>query len=404
MDFQKKDDIFTNNLLYSDLIFTQYLYIKDEVRLSLLVCILNKSDNALFWAYELYNSGFKYELFNLIWKIYFDFFATLNTSYEAHLFQNYKEYLNENTLNDEHLIGSIVTDMLFRPFNTDVFMLRNLCDNFEIDISFSCGEQINSAKELFDNMLVWISNDDYRSISQWILNINRNSINVIDIYDICLEIFENTLKILTAEKKHKLKQEFRKIIQINVNSDVILLTKILQLFSNKAKLKKGKSIYIDVQSDEIEKYRPKEASNNLKHYNILKNIGDKSIDEFQHLGLFKLTRDKYNIKNVYYNKWLYYASFSPLWAKRIHNFKGCLNNEKQDVIFDEEPNDDLMQLFYGKYGLEPDEQPINIYQSHIGLIEKKYSWNWFYNKYKNNGLLEVYEEELEEFDVIGLTY
>ena len=34
-------------------IFTRYLYIKDEVKLTLLTSILNKSEKSIFWAYEL---------------------------------------------------------------------------------------------------------------------------------------------------------------------------------------------------------------------------------------------------------------------------------------------------------------------------------------------------------------
>ena len=47
MDFLKKDDILTIQLPGSNLVFTQYLYIKEEVRLALLVSILNKSDDAI---------------------------------------------------------------------------------------------------------------------------------------------------------------------------------------------------------------------------------------------------------------------------------------------------------------------------------------------------------------------
>jgi hypothetical protein len=37
-------------------------------------------------------------------------------------------------------------------------------------------------------------------------------------------------------------------------------------------------------------------------------------------------------------------------------------------------------------------------------IEKIHNWKWFNEKYKKNGLFEAYEEELEEFDLIGITY
>ena len=63
---KQKDNIINFYLPGSELIFTRYLYVKDEVRISLLVSILKKSDDALFWAYELYYSGFKNELFELI--------------------------------------------------------------------------------------------------------------------------------------------------------------------------------------------------------------------------------------------------------------------------------------------------------------------------------------------------
>ena len=134
MDFSKQDDILTISLPGSDLVFTQYLYIKEEVRIALLVSILNKSDDAIFWAYELYYSGFKYELLNLIWKIYYDFFATLNPAYEAYLLKKHKELLLDADETQGQIISSIIQDLLFRPFNADVFVLRNLCDKFEIDI------------------------------------------------------------------------------------------------------------------------------------------------------------------------------------------------------------------------------------------------------------------------------
>jgi len=122
MDFSKKDDIFTISLPGSDLIFTQYLYIKEEVRITLLVSILTKNDNAIFWAYELYHSGFKYELLNLIWKIYYDFFATLNPAYEPYLLKKHKELDMESDMSQVRIIGSIIKDLLFRPFNSDIFM------------------------------------------------------------------------------------------------------------------------------------------------------------------------------------------------------------------------------------------------------------------------------------------
>jgi hypothetical protein len=63
-----------------------------------------------------------------------------------------------------------------------------------------------------------------------------------------------------------------------------------------------------------------------------------------------------------------------------------------------------VQTFYELYGLEPDEQSIKTQEKNIMDLEKVHNWKWFNEQYKKNGLFEAYEEELEEFDLIGITY
>jgi len=400
MDFLKRDDIFTIQLPGSDLVFTQYLYIKEEVHISLLVSILNKSDDAIFWAYELYYSGFKFELLNLIWKIYYDFFATLNPAYEAYLLKKHKEFINDNNDKNERAISSIINDLLFRPFNSDVFMLRNVSENFIIDITYhNTTEKIIDNENLVHNMTQWVANNDFRSIGQWILNINK-TISPTNIYHICLDIFEKEIKII----KSKLIKEFVCAIKLNINTNHILLAKIMALFSKKAELKKGKSIYINVEPEDIIIYEPIVGSNELDSNKILEIAYMCGIDDLKHLSLFKLTRNKYNLQQEYWYRWEYHASFSPVWSKRMSQFKGYPDYSKQKIIFKEVPNDDLMQEFYQLYGLEPDEQKADIQNKSIQPIEKIHNWKWFNEQYKKNGLFEIYEEELEEFDVDGLIY
>lgn len=404
MDFSKKDDVITIPLPGSDLVFTQYLYIKEEVRIALLVSILNKSNDAIFWAYELYHSGFKHELLNLIWKIYYDFFATLNPAYEAYLLKKHKELVT-NVEPDERIISSIIQDLLFRPFNTDVFLLRNVCETFEVDIVYHNNtKNIKQIDEMRENLTQWVANEDLRSIAQWILNLNKDVIKVIDIYNICLDIFEKEIKIITCKQKSKLQKEFVSASRLNINTNVILLAKILQLFSRKAELKKGRSIYINVEPEDIIPYEPIVGSNEVKHYSILEKAYMCGIDDLKHLSLFKLTRHKYNIEEEYWYRWEYHASFSPLWSKRIRQFGGYPHYTKQKVIFKEDPDDVLMQEFYGLYGLEPDEQRRDIQNKSIQSIEKVHNWKWFNEQYQKNGLFYVYDEELEEFDNDGLKY
>jgi hypothetical protein len=402
MNFSKKDDILLNS--DSDLIFTRYLYIKEEVRLALLVSILNKSDDAIFWAYELYYSGFKFELLNLIWKIYYDFFATLNPTYESYLLKKYKELiLNDNENQEDKMCSSIIQDLLFRPFNSDIFMLRNICENFEIDIIYHNESNIEHIEDVHNNIMQWVVNEDLRSIAQWILNLNKD-IKPVVIYNICLDVFEKEFSIINCKQKAKLEKEFVSVIKLNIDTNITLLSKIIQLISKKVELKKGRSIYINVEPEDIILYETIIGSNEIKHYDILEKVYICGIDDLKHLSLFKLTRNKYNLQEEYWYRWEYHASFSPLWSKRIKQFGGYLDHIKKKVIFEEEPDDDLMQEFYGLYGLEPDEQTSQIQNKSIQSIKKTYDWKWFNDKYKKNGLFKVYEEELEEFDIDGLIY
>ena len=320
MNFSKKDDILLNS--DSDLIFTRYLYIKEEVRLALLVSILNKSDDAIFWAYELYYSGFKFELLNLIWKIYYDFFATLNPTYESYLLKKYKELiLNDNENQEDKMFSSIIQDLLFRPFNSDIFMLRNICENFEIDIIYHNESNIEHIEDVHNNIMQWVVNEDLRSIAQWILNLNKD-IKPVVIYNICLDVFEKEFSIINCKQKAKLEKEFVSVIKLNIDTNITLLSKIIQLISKKVELKKGRSIYINVEPEDIILYETIIGSNEIKHYDILEKVYICGIDDLKHLSLFKLTRNKYNLQEEYWYRWEYHASFSPLWSKRIKQFGG----------------------------------------------------------------------------------
>jgi hypothetical protein len=51
--------------------------------------------------------------------------------------------------------------------------------------------------------------------------------------------------------------------------------------------------------------------------------------------------------------WVYFASFSPIWEKRIIDYNGTIDHETYRVDFSD---DDSLEEFYEEYGYEPDEQ------------------------------------------------
>ena len=95
------------------------------------------------------------------------------------------------------------------------------------------------------------------------------------------------------------------------------------------------------------------------------------------IGSFKLSRTNYeNIEREMCFHWEYHASLSPLWNKRMSEFKYTRNEQKKIIEFD---NDDILEDFCQKYGfLEPDEQPREIQDASTGIIEKR-NWKDLYN-------------------------
>jgi hypothetical protein len=61
-------------------------------------------------------------------------------------------------------------------------------------------------------------------------------------------------------------------------------------------------------------------------------------------------------------------------------------------------DEELHQEFYTKYGYDPDEQPTNVKERSIMVIEKVNNWSVFYNTYNKNSLFKMDEEELEELN------
>ena len=121
---------------------------------------------------------------------------------------------------------------------------------------------------------------------------------------------------------------------------------------------------------------------------------------FEYAELFEWKSD-IDYYDMLRNHWEYYAYDTPIWKERFEMHGAYICHDNETVIFSDE---NKMEEFYELYGYEPDEQKLEVQEKSIGSIKKEYNWKWFYDTYKKNGLFEVYEEELEEFDMDGLKY
>jgi hypothetical protein len=381
-----------NNNYDIDIIFTRYLYIKQEVKLSLLVALLNKnSEQALFWVDELYYSGFISELLEYIFKIYYDFYASLNGKFETYLLKKAKEFLTSNTKDNKiKIIHTIILNLISRPFNIDVFMLVTICEVFDIECIYE-NSNVN------DILIQWVNDENYLSIAQFILKENKE-LSEIKIYELMLDAF---CLLNDQINKNKLVKEFSRSKIANIDTKNVLLAKIMELFGICNNVKMGKNKYIILEPDD---------SNceilNIKNWKILSHVCKYNIDEYKHLGLFNLYRNKLtndDLFQIYNSKWEYYAFSCPYWNDKITSCLGLIDHIHKKVIFDEETDfkdgETAFVIFHDNYDFEPDEQHMEIKNKCVGKIDQNMDLEKFYKKYKNNGLLELDAEFLN--DIIG---
>jgi hypothetical protein len=347
------------DILNKEIIFTRYLYIKDEVEIALLTNILEKKEEAVFWAYELYFSGFQKEVIQYLWDIYYDFFAVLNPSFESYFIKKEKEWIkNPNDI----IIHILVDNLLIRPFNIDVFVLSK--NSSKIDIK---GKSLSS----------WIQNSNYQMIANYILHSDINKT-----YEIIIDIFTQLFPNVDFYKQKLLKQF--KMCTYTKNINKILLSKVMGLFAISNNVIQGKNFYIKVEPSQVVMYENFENKNKL--YRLLNSVCLFGVNENKFLSLFELKRNKIpDIRDAYHNHWLYYASFSPIWKKRIDDFSGKIDYEKKEIVFE----DDLEEEFYNKYNYEPDEQSNELKNKTIPEITPHYNWDMFYKMFQKNSFLSI---------------
>jgi hypothetical protein len=411
--------------LLQPFIFTRYLFIKDEVKISLLTSLLDSKKKAYFWAYELYYSGFDKELLNYIFKIYYDFYATLNPTLENIILEQLTEYTNKDNVKsekDKSIIVYQLINLLFdKKYNMDIFMLRQInnifyISDYEIPLIITKDKQEKINKKKFKEQIIcWFDSKDYLSISNIILE-HINSTNFDYILNITIDYFKTkNIKII----KTKTILYFNELIMYFNNNviqqKIILLSKIMRYFvevdagiNNSTHIKPQiiPQIIQEKSTQEItkiyEKYKTYDDFINPRF--VLKKTNIYFIDQSNYLSLFNLSRNKiHKLNQAYWYNWLYYASYSPIWYFRIRDHNGNVDIKNKKIIFE---NDDDEELFYNKYAFEPDEQSKDTQNRNIQQIYEKNTWKQYYKTSKGvnyatgNNLYSVGDEFLDDFEKI----
>lgn len=140
------------------IIFTRYLYNKVEVKQSLFIALLDrKLDESLFWAYELYFSGFTTDVFEYIINVYREIYSQLNP--KLVLFIEKMLIAWSNNKNRDWTIGSIITTLINREYDINNFV--------NIYLGVKCYENKYNQHQT-RKFLITINDDDidkYRTIT-----------------------------------------------------------------------------------------------------------------------------------------------------------------------------------------------------------------------------------------------
>tara|TARA_Y100000590_G_scaffold295932_1_gene333525 strand:+ start:198 stop:1295 length:1098 start_codon:yes stop_codon:yes gene_type:complete len=343
------------------IIFTRYLYNADEVRLTFLECLLKAKDleECYFWIYEYYKSGFQEETWNLIWKIYYDFYALSYPKMERKIKQYYKLWKNDKQfINIMHIIKN-----LFRfssGSNSCVFILRiyyhkrlfKLLEEKELkeEIKYNCEHKYQSS------LIQSILEKDFENMAYYLKRCIKDT-NIIKLLEYAVE----KKLILNEYYDNKFHQLLVKIIQNKKD-----INYRIKYYYKKAL---QKEFNILTKSDEsCRKGRLKDVS---YVYTTLKKRRIYSISS--KIGCFKLKRENIDLKKMFWYHWEYFAYFSPLWKNRFFKYDICIDHDKKIISFN---NVDEEEEFYEEYGYEPDEQSKEIQQKSIREIPDNRLNNW----------------------------
>ena len=321
--------------------FSRYLYEVDEVKISLMMSILDKrKDEAMFWAFELFRSGFVTELGELLLNIYDDFYATINPTFEKHV-------TNQTTITETQLY-EIISNMITKQHNVDVYLLRIIVEQFEIEPSTDDSDLLAFASFILDN-------PDTSLVLTTLVNLGVATIN------------DKTPRklMLVRFMQHKQKQH-------DMDSGC---TKKRVLFMKK---KTNDMFEVDIT--------------NVRTYKILEQVTKYGIDEHNYLSLFNLKREREDIVGAYRDYWLGCAVRSPVWLSRIHEYGGSVT-ESGKVVFN---NDELEEDFSNKYNLEPDEQKLETQNKTTQYIKKERTWAGFCKEHNAKGLVKFDEDILAD--------
>jgi len=341
-----------------DLVFTRLLYPKEGVINSIHISFIEKChfEAFIYWCCELYYSGYEEYTFQILFEIYYDFIMLIDKDRKIISFieNNYdkwlKSYQGEKMKTKDNILIKIAEKMYFSKRNNSVYTYMKCLRNIEKKITIYRGkkpEWLSSYKKVEKTFIYSLHKRNISNIillSYKLLIDKKYTIN--DIYTLI-----ESSKLLNIKKTEHLKiyeNDYHKLIY-----DILICLLEEEIINNYSQKKPKKE---KIEGRVLDKMIQNYSNSTIQPRFIIRNNR-----KFNVVYVNKLTKEaNYDLAKKYNYNWLYYAYECPLWNKRIKEYGGILNEEKNDIDFDEEDDEtgySVFDKFHLKYQYEPDEQP-----------------------------------------------
>lgn len=309
---------------------TRLFYNKEEVIYSFKSGLLKQRDilECYYWAFELLYS--EIDLFEIIWEIYYDYYALLNPHLEKYISKKQTEWEADNS--EEH-ICYIIKNLFGKAHSYEVYMMRNYiltgCQTLTISKpSALMKDYLKKHDKKWHNLLTAINKGLINSVCYYLSDLMSSpDTNYYELYKaVCLFIVDSLNLDASDEKKFA---RTTKLLWNRVkysNKTHYMLAVIYQIYISEEVINK-KKIYIAPDTDEIEFVTGLNALK-VKGENLVFEI-DENIYCVKTLDRFKFPDYKQEIML----HWLFYAYHSSYWKSILSDKVELGNPERKEIRF-----------------------------------------------------------------------
>ena len=369
---------------------TRFLYSVDEVKYSLITALLKKVDidECYYWAFELYFSRIEGELFDLFYKIHYDFYAERNPKLEGFIKTKKEKWLVDKQVTH---IASIVKNMFISDPTPTVFLMRQYIAAFGYPSHVYKNTNhimhntiINFSLE-YKNLCSAISYGRLANIAYDINRLTRRDGGDV-VHCVVIDYFETEYGGICEGGRKKINQLWK---NRESDDDVhILLAIVVHLMADIKMIKTRQLFAIPLQTKINEVLLIENEIINPIYYTL---SAKRKYKINRIIGSFELARDELpDFLNDNWMHWEYYATGVPLWNDRVTSLNGKIDHEKRELwfpgdddvyddVYDNVYDNDVREKFYKQYGYELDEQPKDV--QYLSLYEiNSLCWKvWIYD-------------------------